>query len=298
MKATTADVRVTFQNILFLTDFSEPSEAALPFAMSIARAYGSKISVLHVLQPNPFLYSTPTSVAMVEEAQEDTAKAHMQQVSAQLAGLSHETILEWGAGVWPSVEQVLKSYAVDLIVVGTHGRTGAEKLLLGSVAEEIFRRSPVPVLTVGPSVSKGIQGSALFHNILFATDFSSHSLAALPYALSLAQENQARLILLHILPHDRMPWLHLNDTAAAAAHSRLKELIPEGTANWCLPETLVESGEPASEVLEIAKQKQADLIVLGVRNLAEHLGAATHLGRATAHKVVAHAECSVLTVRI
>lgn len=151
MKATAARTRIGFQNVLFLTDFSEPSEAALPFAMAIARAYNSKISVLHVLQPDPLLYSTPTSVALAQEAQEDAAKAGMQRVSAQLAGLPHDTLLEWGTGVWPSVEQALKSSATDLIVVGTRGRTGAERFLLGSVAEEIFRRSPVPVLTVGPS---------------------------------------------------------------------------------------------------------------------------------------------------
>lgn len=298
MKPTAAKTRIGFQNVLFLTDFSEPSEAALPFATAIARAYGSKISVLHVLQPDPLLYSTPTSVALVQEAQEDTAKAGMQRVSAQLAGLPHDTLLEWGTGVWPSAEQVLKSSTIDLIVVGTHGRTGAEKLVLGSVAEEIFRRSSVPVLTVGPTVRNGVHGGARFHSVLFSTDFSPHSRAALPYALSLAQENQARLTLLHILPSD---GLHdspsLNQTEMAAAFSKLKDMIPEGTDNWCRPETLVEIGEPASRILEVASRQGADLIVLGVRSLTQPLSAATHLGRATAHKVVVHAACPVLTVR-
>ena len=297
MKAATATTRVSFRNVLFLTDFSQPSEGALPFAMAIARAYGSKVSVLHVLQPDPLLYSTPTSIALVEEAQEDTAKGGMQGVSAQLVGLPHQTILEWGAGVWPSVEQALRSSAIDLIVVGTHGRTGAEKLLLGSVAEDIFRRSPVPVLTVGPTVHNGAHGGARFHSVLFATDFSSHSLEALPYALSLAQENQARLTLLHVLPKSAGS-MSLNQTAMAAALSKLKELIPEGTDNWCKPETIVETGDPSSQILEMATRQRADLIVLGVRSLTEFLGAATHLGRATAHKVVAHAQCPVLTVRV
>ncbi len=297
MKAATASARVTFKNVLFLTDFSEPSEAALPFAISIARAYGSKMFVLHVLLPNPVLYSTPTSIALIDEAQEDTAKAAMQRVASQLAGLSYDTGLEWGTDVWSSVEHALQAHDIDLIVTGTRGRTGAEKLLLGSVAEEIFRRSPVPVLTVGPAVSKGIHGGARFHNILFATDFSSHSLGALPYALSLAQENQAHLILLHILPYDAKSVSTLNQTALAAALSKMKKLIPEGCDNWCQVGTVVESGEPASRILELAIRHNADLIVLGVRNIAEHLGATTHLGRAIAHKVVADAPCSVLTVR-
>ncbi|HJT68635.1 MAG TPA: universal stress protein [Terriglobales bacterium] len=297
MKAIRATERVKFTNVLFLTDFSEPSDTALPFATGIARAYGSNTFVLHVLTPDPLLYSTPVSLAVAEEAQEDAAKAGMQRISSQLAGLPHETALEWGVSVWPGVEQALKLHSIDLIVAGTHGRTGAEKLLLGSVAEEIFRRSPVPVLTVGPAVSKGIHSAGRFHSVLFATDFSSHSLAALPYALSLAQENQARVVLLHVLSRGRTSALDLNQTAIAATLSKLKELIPEETANWCRPETVAEAGEPASVILEVAKRQQADLIVLGVRNLAEHLGAATHLGRATAHKIVAHAECPVLTVR-
>ncbi len=297
MKAAIAIPLVSFRNVLFLTDFSEPSEAALPFAMSIARAYGSKTFVLHVLQPNPMLYSTPDSVALLQAAQEDAAKAGMERLAAHLTGLPHEEILEWGAGVWESVEQALKSSAIDLIVVGTHGRTGAEKLLLGSVAEDIFRRSPVPVLTVGPTVRKGVHSGARFHSVLFATDFSSHSLAALPYALSLAQENQARLTLLHVLAQNGICNSTLNQTPMDAALSKLKELVPEGTDNWCQPEALVETGDPSSRISEMAKQQRADLIVLGVRSVTQPAGAGNHLGRAIAHRVVVHAPCPVLTVR-
>ena len=297
MKAATATTRVNFHNVLFLTDFSEPSEAAVPFLTAVARAYGSRTFVLNVLLPDPLLYSTPTAINLVEEAQRDTAKAAMQQVAAQLSGLPYETHVEWGPEVWPIAEEAIRSHGIDLVVVGTHGRTGTEKLLLGSVAEEIFRRSPVPVLTVGPNVSKGMHSGGRFHCVLFATDFSAHSLGALPYALSLAQENQARLILLHVLQHNGLNAPSLSQTAIAAAFSKLKELIPEGTDNWCRPETLVESGEPASRILEIGKEHGADLIVLGVRNSAEHLGSAIRLGRATAHKVVVDAPCPVLTVR-
>lgn len=136
----------------------------------------------------------------------------------------------------------------------------------------------MPVLTVGPAVSKGMHGGGRFHSVLFATDFSAHSIGALPYALSLAQENQARLILLHVLQHDGLNAPSLSQTAIAAALSRMKDLIPEGCDNWCQVGTLVESGEPASRILEIAKRHDADLIVLGVRNITEHLGAAIHPG--------------------
>ena len=153
------------------------------------------------------------------------------------------------------------------------------------------------MLTVGPTVRNGVHGGGRFHNVLFATDFSSHSLAALPYALSLAQENQARLTLLHVLAQNGTGICSLNQTAMAAAISKLKDLVPEGTDNWCQPESLVETGDPSSQILNKARLQRADLIVLGVRSLDEPLGAAIYLGRATAHKVVAHAPCPVLTVR-
>jgi nucleotide-binding universal stress UspA family protein len=298
MKAAEASARVTLKNILFLTDFSEPSEAALPFAIGIARAYGSKTFVLHVLRPDPLLYSTPESVVFVDEAQEDRAKAEMQRVESHLSGLPHEVIVQWGSEIWTNVEQALKDHAVDLIVLGTHGRTGAEKLLLGSVAEEIFRCSPVPVLTIGPMVRSGVHSGARFHNVLFATDFSSHSLVALPYALSLAQENQARLSLLHVVPENKAATTRLvSEPDTAFLLSKLDKLVPEESKLWCQSEGLIEKGDPATQLLETAKRRGADLIVLGIRNGSEHLGAATHLARATAHKIVASARCPVLTVR-
>lgn len=293
-----ANTLVTFRNILFLTDFSEPSEAALPFATAVARTYGSKIFAMHVLRPDPLLYSTPATVGLVDELQEDGAKAEMESVESHLAGLPHETIIERGVEVWRSVEQALKSYQIDLIVLGTHGRTGVDKLLLGSVAEEIFRRSPRPVLTIGPAVRNGAHQGARFHSVLFATDFSKHSLAALPYALSLAQENQARLTLLHVVSENKDSHKQIaSETDVVPLLSRLNELVPEEASLWCRPDALVEKGNPAAGILDTAQKRGADLIVLGVRDATNHLGAATHLGRATAHQVVAHALCPVLTIR-
>ncbi|MHB8616547.1 MAG: universal stress protein [Candidatus Acidiferrales bacterium] len=294
MKAIEAGMRITLKNILFLTDFSEPSEAALPFAAEIARAYGAKTFALHVLRPDPLLYSTPASVAIATEAQEEGAKAEMQRIGSYLAGMPHETMMEWGIGMWPTIARAIKENHIDLIVLGTHGRTGAEKLLLGSVAEEIFRRSPVPVLTIGPEVPNSVHTGARFRRVLFATDFSPHSLAAWPYALSFAQENQARLVLLHVAPkaNGKEKFGEIPSPLA-----RLNALLEKDAGLWCHPEATVEYGDPGTGILETAKERGVDLIVLGIRNTADHLGAATHLERATAHKVVAHARCPVLTVR-
>lgn len=293
-----AGTRVTLNNILYLTDFSEPSEAALPFAAAIAREYGAKVFPYHALIPAAYVYTTPELVAAGIEAQEEAAEQNMRRVEAQLTGLPYEAVVERATGIWPSLEQAIKDYNADLIVLGTHGRTGAEKLLLGSVAEEVFRRARVPVLTIGPGARRGAYAGAKFHNVLYATDFSKESLAAAPYAISMAEENQARLILLHVMKPSPTPLSEREaQDVLSNATFQLHEIVPASAELWCKAEAVVREGNPAEKILETAKEKAADLIVLGVRDRGAHLGAATHLERATAHKVVAHATCPVLTVR-
>ncbi|MGB2592612.1 MAG: universal stress protein [Candidatus Acidiferrum sp.] len=298
MRAIEAGVRLSLKNILLLTDFSEPSELAVPFAIAIAREYESKVHAMHVLTPVPLAYASPESAAAAIEGLEEGAQAGMQRLDAQLVGVPHETMLVRGEAVWPSVEQALSEGGIDLVILGTHGRTGAMKLLLGSVAEEIFRRASVPVLTIGPSVRKGFHSGGQFRRVLFATDFSTEAQAATPYAISMAQEHQARLVLLHVMrdPHFRTDKPTPQDSVAHIMHE-LYELVPPDAELWCRPEATVRFGNPAERILEAAMELEADLIVLGVRDAVGHLGAATHLERTTAHKVVAHAICPVLTVQ-
>jgi nucleotide-binding universal stress UspA family protein len=298
LKTTGIDTRITLKNILFLTDFSEPSDVALPFAVAIAREYAAKIHVLHVLIPMPYPYSTPELTVAAIDAQEEWAQDEMARITARLAGLPQETMIERGDALWPTLEQAIGECEADLVVLGTHGRTGAQKLLMGSVAEEMFRRSSVPVLTVGPRVRSGAHNGARFHSVLLATDFSPESVAAVPYAISLAQENQARLLLLHVIEsHERRKGTMPAELSVANVMYHLNEIVPKGVELWCHPKTLVDYGHPAKRILEQAKTYAADLIVLGVRGAAGRLGAATHLSRSTAHQVVAHARAPVLTVR-
>jgi nucleotide-binding universal stress UspA family protein len=133
--------QISLRDVLYLTDFSGPSEAALSHAITLARGYGAKVHALHILLPVPYPYATPGLAVAAHEAEEENAQAEMQKVEAQLAGLEYETTIERGTSVWPGVEQAIQESRIDLVVVGTHGRTGVNKLLLGSVAEEIFRRS-------------------------------------------------------------------------------------------------------------------------------------------------------------
>jgi nucleotide-binding universal stress UspA family protein len=312
-----SSVGISIRNILFLTDFSEPSETALPFATSIARGYGAGVYALHVFTPDPNVCGAPAQLAIAAiETGEQAAKA---RIESQLAGLEHETIVDWSIDLWDAVQKTIEEKGIDLIVMGTHGRTGAEKFLMGSIAEEIFRRSPVPVLTIGPHVRSSVHAGGRFHRVLFPTDFTAASLAAAPYAISLAQENKAKLVLLHVM---RTPELRISksrrengrnenelrenelhekeqrrfELSVAEAIHQLYETVPNDADLHFPAESLVEYGDPADRILALANDRSSDLIVLGVRDAAGHVGAATHLARATAHKVVAHALCPVLTV--
>ncbi|MGD0956107.1 MAG: universal stress protein [Candidatus Acidiferrales bacterium] len=282
--------RITLKNVLYLTDFSEPSEAALPFAVAVASDYGARVHALHVLTP-----VIPEGCSEAIHADEELANAEMAKVDSRLTGVAHDTAMARGVGVWPALEQAIHERNIDLIVLGTHGRTHAQKLLLGSFAEEILRRSSVPVLTIGPHVRKNITTNGTFHSVLFATDFSKPCEAAAPFAVSLAEENDARLILLYVAP--KPGTNEQGELAIADVMQRLGDIVPSDARKWCHPSPIVQYGDAADRILEVAIERGADLIVLGVRDAAGHLGAATHLERAIAHKVVAHAQCPVLTVR-
>jgi nucleotide-binding universal stress UspA family protein len=298
MKSMQLGTRIALKNILFLTDFSDASDAALPFALSVARGYGATVHALNVLILKPYTYETPDLVEPAIEAQEECAENSMRRLEAQMTGTEHDAHIVRGISVWPIVQEVIGQCAADMLVVGTHGRTGAQKLLLGSVAEEIFRNSEVPVMTIGPEVRSSTHTAARFRRILFATDFREESKAGIPYAISLAQENQAELVLLHVIPDRKEQESPLpKETSVANAMHELYELIPRDAELWCRPEPTVRYGHAAETILKTATEHDADLIVLGVRGAAGHLGAAIHLERAVAHKVVAHAKCPVLTVR-
>src|ERR1035438_7441404 len=165
-----ANKRIALKNILFLTDFSDSSVAAAPFATTIARAYGSIVYVLHVLVPSAYTYMSPEMSRVLLDEEDDRAKAEMQRVEAQFSGLPSEMMLERGVGVWPVLSGVLEQNECDLIVMGTHGRTGLQKVLLGSAAEEVFRRAHVPVFTIGPSVKRGAHSGGKLRCVLFRSE--------------------------------------------------------------------------------------------------------------------------------
>ncbi|HTV58348.1 MAG TPA: universal stress protein [Verrucomicrobiae bacterium] len=296
MPAVATKTRIQLKNILFATDFSWAANAAVPYVKEIAQHFGSRIVAVHIRPPvvNPMTY--PTSWPVFIEAAESENKRHRMELLAQFPGETTEVIIEEGNPL-TQIPAVLEKKHVDLMVMGTHGRTGVPRLVLGSVAEEMFRKVECPVLTVGPNslMSNGMAGE--FREILFATDFNAGSLSAFDYALSLAQEFQAQLTLLHVIPEAKSGELVSDAELEEAAKNRLRKLIPEGANDWCKANIIVERGEAGEKILDIAKRRNADLIVLGVSEEKGIPGACTHLPIAIAHTVVAHAICPVLTVR-
>jgi len=281
---------VALKNILYATDLSKDSAEALPYAVSIAGKYGSTIFAAHVVSSLAFEVSPPTMALQEIVAQAlREAQTGMAGLEGQMKGMPHEIMLRKG-DIWEELSAIVKDKAIDLIIVGTHGRTGVSKLLMGSVAEKIFRQAPCPVLTVGPNVSGEPRSIVDMHTILFPTDFSAESLAAAPYAISLAQENRARLYLLHVIP-DSAP-----DFDEASLTARLLTLIPPEANLWCAPKAFVEYGEVNQKIIDLADELAVDLIVLGTKGAARLAGITTHLAMATACKVVSHSLCPVLTV--
>ena len=290
--------RIAINNVLFATDFSSHSDVALPYALAIAQQFGAKVYGAHVVNSQDCLFTAPEvwpAFAQQEEQLKEDTEARLEK---QLAGVPHEAL--FGVGdVWNVLSRLIGEHSIDLLVVGTHGRTGARKLLMGSVAERIFRQAACPVLSVGPNVVGKTDGKITFERILFATNFGEESLAALPFALSLAEENEAELVLFHVA--DPSTAL-LPNTAAIKASlvRRLERLVPDEASSWCHVECLVAPGEErstAERIVDAARSLFADLIVLGARTHHGGLTAVTHLSNTTAQSVVAHAGCPVLTIR-
>jgi nucleotide-binding universal stress UspA family protein len=290
MKMFSVETAVAIRNILFPTDFSRESMSALPYALAMARKYGSKLYPVHISAEPP---GAPASVREGIDAlrawPQDKTEQGIALLQAQLPHIPYEMIFRTG-DIWAELSEIISAKQIDLIVTGTHGRSGIGKLLAGSVAETIFRHAACPVLTVGPAVSGEPGSIADLHEILFATDFSESSLVALPYAISLAQQDQARLYLLHVAqPSATAPEVPLE--------SRLRNLVPPTIELACEPKVFVQYGLPAQEILEFADELAVDLIVLGVRHPPFYLEATRHLRLATTYTVASQAVCPLLTVR-
>jgi nucleotide-binding universal stress UspA family protein len=278
-----------FENILYATEFHGQSRAALPYALSIARRYGSKVYVVHIVALSPFSAPAPTGALRAIEAQAiREAREAAIELSPVLGRVPNEVIIRKG-DIWTEISKIREHKRVDLIVTGTHGRSGINKVMLGSVAEKIFRQAPCPVLTIGPNIHGDPDRFAHLHSILVPIDFGRESLAAVAWAASLAQSDRARLYLLHVVPNDKIP--------EASLKTALRDLIPPEMDFACAPKVLLETGVPSEKTLNLAEELAVDLIVLGVRAPTIFSGTSNHQATATACKIVSSASCPVMTVR-
>jgi nucleotide-binding universal stress UspA family protein len=185
------------------------------------------------------------------------------------------------------------------VVMGTHGPSGFGRFVLGSVTETVLRRVACPVLTV-PVHAPAHPGSMFFKRVVCATDFSPASAAAVGYAASLAEEADGSLILVHVLDRERAerrpPGANGHEPHfECAARMMLRAALPPERREWCSVEDVVVSGKPASEILRLAEERAAGLIVMGVhgRGILDLMA----FGSVT-HEVVRDAACPVLTVRL
>jgi nucleotide-binding universal stress UspA family protein len=285
----------SIKNILYPTDLSAAGDLALPFVYDIARMFSARVTALYVRTPEVEALQPPLAFPYQQEFATDPAQEVIDALDSRLGALEHENIVGDGE-VWDFIAKVLDDREIDLIVMGTHGRTGFEKFLLGSVAEVVFRQANCPVLTIGPRVSRNNIPWKL-NNIIIASDFTPEAIAAGQAAFWLAKECHSRVTLLHVLETPESGDLldpHQYITSAARV---LEHEVPKGMAHECQVSYVINDGVPADEILRVARERDSNLIVLGVRSAAGHLGAATHLSRPIAHKVVSKASCPVLTVR-
>jgi len=283
--------QAVFKNILFATDFSSTAKLALPYVAEIARRYGSTVRAVHVIQPDVYPTVTPYEWQKIIQEEKEFRKKSIKELDEELRGIPHDLLFQIG-DVWLNLAETIEAKHIDLLVLGTHGRTGIEKVLAGSVAEEAFHRAGCPVLTVGPAViSKAMSSSAAkLNRILYATDFSLESLAAARYAISLAKEYRAELTLMHS-NQDAEPG------QVNSAFQTLQDVVPFGTGLEVKPRCTVEQGTPVDTILAVAARDSTDLIVLGVRSTVGRMTPGTRFVQSVAYRVVVLASCPVMTIR-
>lgn len=284
-----------FKNILLATDFSPASDQALEYAASLARRFGSRIYLTHVITLDGFPMMAPEIAARSLKELRLAAEKRMSEVleSDRLNDVPNQVVIQDG-NLWPVIEELIKGYEIDLLVIGTRGVGAVRKILIGSGAEEIFRQAKVPVLTVGPSAKKEPFYELEFKNILFATDFGRSAEREAEYAFSLAQEHRSRLTFLHVFPH---PEAYSGDILVLEKEryeAQLRELVPHATELHCKLDFAATVGEPVEQILRIAQEADADLIVMGAKARASLAGNVPHT---KAYRVVCGAYCPVLTVR-
>ena len=304
---------VRIQRILCPIDFSDFSRHAFDRALAIARSHEAKVTALHVVPTalaSPMLpYVEPASLGPFEISPEE--RTHIiDNLRRFLEGpQTHgDAVALVTTAAYDVPREILEhsiQMAADLIVMGTHGRSGVERLMLGSVTEKLLRKARAPVLTVPAAApADAATARAPFARILCALDFSDCAMTAFRYGRALAEESDAALAVVHAIelappaydpligpPIDLPGYRRACETTV---RERLRNVIPAAARTSLDIEEIVVSGKPHHEILRVATEWRADLVVLGMhgRNVLDRV-----LFGSTVEPVVRRAHCPVLTVR-
>lgn len=303
---------IAIDRILVPIDFSEFSRRALEYGVALGTYYEAAVTALHV-------YALPTGPTVAPSMGiGGIAGPSLRAVDASAVTAAAERLCAGVAGsdrvglrvveAPDTCDEILvhaEALDVSLLVMGSHGHSGFNRLILGSTAGKVLRKSARPVMVVPPHADGGGAEVTLpFKRVLCPIDFSDGSLRALEFALRLAQEDNARLTLLHAieLPSDwhelslpnGVTVADLREAAAADCRQRLAALVPASVSPYCSVETRVVEGKAHRRILEAASDDRSDLIVMGV--LGRGALDLTLFGSTTLH-VVHGAVAPVLTVR-
>jgi len=295
-------MRMQFRSILCATDFSEHSNRTIPYGVAIAREFGATLHLCHVIDL--------TALTIYGEFQIDPVGQQTrirQEANEQLEKMLEPYRIRWESLIavgQPAAEitRLVEEKGIDLVVAATRGRSGLKRLILGSVTQRLMRTLSCPLLAVqGPEqgiIDPGTAGIRL-KKILIGCDFSEDSVLALNYGLSLAQEFESEVHLIHVMEppvyHDLLkPSEQTQDMALTdVLKEKLEGLVPGEARNWCSLQAEILRGKPYEELVAYAKVQEMDMIVLGVRGYG--LVRSLLMG-STTDRVVRNAPCSVLTV--
>lgn len=288
---------LSIHNIMFARDFTPSSDAALPFALKLARQSGATLHSVfaEVVYGARFEHASEQAQADAERLQE---LPELDSAAAGAVEIKHAVVR--GVSAAPALNEYAAEQQIDMIVMGTHGRRGIRRVLLGSVAEEVVRHAPCPVLTVRAGRDRK---PAEVRRILVPMDFSQHSRSALLHASALAETFEAELLLLHVV-HDRLhPAFYgvalqsVYDADPQVDEKALAQLEEEfARIGSAAPraEYLVRAGVPASVILDVVDEKEVDLLVMGTHGLT---GLERFFLGSVTEKVVRNAPCAVFTLK-
>jgi len=286
---------ISISKILCPVDFFPASDAAVNYAVGLAANYDARIHLLHVVAPLvPTAYEYAIDTTAIMDSIEKNATEEMKTLAARAkeAGVCADMELRIG-DVYDQIKECIEAETPDLVVMGTHGRRGVERWFMGSTTEKLMRHSPVPLLTISASGEK-VATAPRFRRILVTTDFSDGTADALAHAFSVAQENDSRIMLLHVV-HDATADVSgkYRDSLIKGVDKQLKDLISAEARNWCDVVICVKTGVPYRIILRTLEDEKVDLLVMNIHGKGM-------LDRAllgsTAERVVRAASCPVMLI--